>query len=47
MFINRVSEHFDKITRQSVVQPLVLSLINYCVCIWGNTNKTDSWCTKK
>ena len=40
MFINGVSEHFDKTTRKTVVQSLVLSLINYCICIWTCTNKT-------
>ena len=40
MFINRVSENFDKTTRKVIVQSLVLSLINYCICIWGGTNKT-------
>ncbi len=40
MFINRVSENFDKPTRKVIVQSLVLSLINYCICIWGSTNNT-------
>ena len=40
MFLNRVSEHFDKTTRIIVVQSLVLSLINYCISIWGGTCKT-------
>ena len=40
MFINKVSENFDKPTRKIIVQSLVLSLINYCICIWGSTNKT-------
>ncbi len=40
MFINRVSSSFDKTTRKTVVQSLVLSLINYCISIWGCTNKT-------
>ncbi len=30
MFLNRVSEHFDKSTRIILVQSLVLSLVNYC-----------------
>ena len=38
MFINRVSQYFDKSTRTIVVQSLVLSLINYCIKIWGSTN---------
>ena len=40
MFINRVSDFFDKPTRIVIVQSLVLSLINYCITIWGSTNKT-------
>ncbi len=40
MYVNRISENFDKETRIIVVQALVLSLINYCISIWGSTNKT-------
>lgn len=40
MFINRISQNFDKSTRILVVQTLVLSLINYCIVIWGTTNET-------
>jgi len=40
MFINRVKDLFDKDTRVIVVQTLVLSLINYGLKIWGNTNET-------
>lgn len=40
MFINRISQKFDKSTRKLVVQSLVLSLINYCIVIWGTTNET-------
>ena len=40
MYVNRISENFDKETRILVVQALVLSLINYCISIWGSTNKT-------
>lgn len=32
--------NFDKSTRKTVVQALVLSLINYCIRIWGTTNTT-------
>ncbi len=41
MFINRVSENFDKPTRKVIVQSLVLSRINYCICIWDSTNNTS------
>ncbi len=40
IFINRISNNFDKATRIVVVQSLVLSLINYCIIIWGSTNET-------
>ena len=40
MFINRISQNLDKSTRIIVVQSLVLSLINYCIEIWGSTNET-------
>ena len=39
IFINRVSDCFDKTTRKTVVQSLVLSMLNYCISIWGCTNK--------
>lgn len=40
MFIRRIGDNFDKSTRKIVVQTLVLSVINYCICIWGSTNVT-------
>ena len=40
MFINKVSDSFDKTTRKTVVQSLALGMINYCISIWGCTNKT-------
>ena len=40
MFINRISHNFDKSTRVIVVQSLVLSLIDYCIEIWGSTTET-------
>ncbi len=40
MFIRRISDNFDKSTRKIVVQTLVLSIINYCICIWGSINVT-------
>ncbi len=40
MFINRVKDIFDKDTRMIVIKTLVLSLINYGLKIWGNTNET-------
>ncbi len=40
MHIYRVSLNFEKRTRTIVVQSLVLSIINYCIRIWGTTNAT-------
>ncbi len=40
MYINRISDNFDKSTRILIVQSLVRRLINYCIGIWGSTNKT-------
>ena len=39
MFINRFKDLFDKDTRVIVIHTLVLSLINYGLKIWGNTNE--------
>ncbi len=33
MFINRESQNFDRTAREIVVQSVVLSLINYFICI--------------
>ncbi len=35
-----MSLNFEKRTRTIVVQSLVLSIINYCIRIWGTTNAT-------
>ncbi len=40
LFINGISENFDKRIRVIVVKSLILSLINCCISIWGSTNKT-------
>ncbi len=40
MHINRISLNFENKTRTIVVQSLVLSIINYCIRIWGTTNAT-------
>ncbi len=40
MIINRISKDFDKGTRKIVVKSLVLSVVNYCINIWGSCNKT-------
>ncbi len=40
MHIYRISLNFEKRTRTIIVQSLVLSIINYCIRIWGPTNTT-------
>ncbi len=40
MFINRVKDIFDRDTRIIVIKTLVLSLINYELKLWSNTNET-------
>ena len=41
LFINRVSDRFNFDCRVMVVQSLVLSILNYCLRVWGSTNKTQ------
>ena len=38
--LSRVKDHFDNDTRVQVVQSLVLSVINYCIKVWGATYTT-------
>ena len=40
LFINRAKNYFDRSTRHVIVHSLALSIINYCITIWGTTNKT-------
>ncbi len=40
MYINRISNCFGQTTRVIVIQSLVLSLIYYCIQIWGSTNNS-------
>ncbi len=40
MFINRMKNNFNKSTCVTVVQSLVMSIINYGISIWGATNIT-------
>ena len=41
LFINRVSDQFSFECRVMVVQSLVLSVLNYCLKVWGSVNKTQ------
>ena len=38
--INRISNNFNKATRVLIIQSLVLSLIRYCISVWGSTTQT-------
>ena len=40
IYLNRMKGCFDDETRVQVVQSLTLSIINYCVKIWGSTNNS-------
>ncbi len=40
MCINRNNSTFDKTSRIIIVQTLALSIMNYCLRIWGTKNKT-------
>ena len=39
MFLNKIKDRFDKETRVIIVQSLVLSIINYCLKVWGVTTQ--------
>lgn len=41
MYINRIRELFSGKARKIVIETLVLSIVNYGIAIWGNTNKTQ------
>ena len=41
LFINRMSDNFNFDCRVMIVQSLVLSILNYCLRVWGSTNKTQ------
>ena len=38
MYISRIKDYFDEETRMIIVQSLVLSVINYCIKIWGTSS---------
>lgn len=40
IFVNRIKDFFDKGSRKIIIQSLVLSIVNYCIIIWGTTNNT-------
>ncbi len=40
MFINRNKKYFSKETRITILQTLVLSILNHGITVWGTTNST-------
>lgn len=42
MYINRIRDCFNKTTRISVMQSLVLSIMYYGICIWGTSNSSQT-----
>ena len=47
LYINRVGNYLEPDCRIMVVQSLVLSILNYCLRVWGSTNKTQMERVKK
>ena len=47
IYLNRVWERFELESRIMVVQSLVLSVLNYCLSVWGSTNKTQMYRVRK
>lgn len=41
LYLNRVCDMFEFDCRVMVVQSLVLSVLNYCLRVWGSTSKTQ------
>ncbi len=40
MFISRNKDYFDKATRVTFLQTLVLSILKHGITLWGTTNST-------
>ncbi len=38
VYINRISSYLNKTRRRRIIQSRVLSLIKYCLSIWGTTD---------
>ena len=47
LYLNRVCDRFEFDCRVMVIQSLVLSVLNYCLRVWGSTNKTQMGRVKK
>ena len=39
IYLNRIKDRFDSEMRGMVVQSLAMSIVNYCLKIWGSTSK--------
>ena len=39
MFLNRIQNNFDKTSRIIIVQSIVISIMNYCLKVWGTTTQ--------
>ena len=37
LFLNRIQDKFDRVSRVIIVQSLALSILNYCCKVWGTT----------
>ncbi len=46
-FLNRIKDKFEISTRKIVIQSLALSIINYCLPVYGTTNNTLLWRVQK
>ncbi len=40
LFLNRVKDKFESDTRKTVVESIALSVMNYCLPVYGTTNAT-------
>ena len=40
-YLNRIKSRFDLHTRTMLVQAVVISILNYCLRVWGMTTKTQ------
>ncbi len=45
--LNRIKDKFEINTREIVIQSLVLTIINYCLPLYGTTNSTLLWRVQK
>ncbi len=41
LLVNRIRDKFDAATRKIVIQSLTLSVVNYCLQVYGTANNTQ------